>query len=37
MKTNSKTNKYRIIFQFLKGNIRYFVGILDIFHDLYSV
>lgn len=28
MKTNSKTNKYRIIFQFLKGNIRYFVGTL---------
>ena len=28
MKTNSKTNKYRIIFRFLKGNIRYFVGTL---------
>ena len=28
MNTKNKTGKFRIIFRFLKGNIRFFVGTL---------
>ena len=36
MTTNHKNNKYRIIFRFLKGNIRFFVGTL-LFSILFTV
>ena len=37
MNTKNKTGKFRIIFRFLKGNIRFFVGTLIIFGVVYSM